>query len=275
MAVDLIEERKSAELKGPNFGFLRSQAPLWNFLVDRWFRHEISGWERLPEPPALLIGVHACGILPIDAYAFAWQWFRHFGEERVMAGTAHDFLMVAPGIGDYLRALGAIPASRKGIFNALESGRDVLLYPGGDADAMRPWRRRDKVEFAGRHGFVKQAIRAQVPMVPVANSGGSSTYPMLTDGRRLARLFQLDKLLRSEVFPIGVGFPLGITPGVIPQIPLPAKLRTEILEPVDLGTDSSLEEDDEFVELKYREVCQKLQAGMDRLAKRRRFPVFG
>ena len=33
--------------------------------------------------------------------------------------------------------------------------------------------------------------------------------------------------------------------------------------------------DDEYVERKYEEVRKSIQGGMDRLARRRRFPVFG
>src|SRR3954471_5637332 len=29
----------------------------WNPLIDYWFRMEIEGWERIPPPPALLIGI--------------------------------------------------------------------------------------------------------------------------------------------------------------------------------------------------------------------------
>ncbi|GAC1527653.1 MAG: 1-acyl-sn-glycerol-3-phosphate acyltransferase [Thermoleophilaceae bacterium] len=272
----IIERRTGAwSVEPADERFVALQAPFWNFLLDRYFRMEMAGWHRLPEPPALLIGVHASGILPIDAYAFGFQWMRHFGPERPINGTAHDFLMATPGIGDYLRRIGTVPAGREAVMAALVAGHDVVVYPGGDLDSLRPWTKRDKVVLAGRTGFVRQAIRAQVPIVPVATIGGPDTLPVITDGRRLAKLLRLDKLARSEVFPLAVGFPFGIAPGMIPQIPLPAKIRTEILEPIDTGVDASLEENDDFVDEKYREVERALQDGVDRLAKRRRFPIFG
>jgi 1-acyl-sn-glycerol-3-phosphate acyltransferase len=183
--------------------------------------------------------------------------------------------MATPGIGHYLRKMGTVPAGRESISAALDRGHDVIVYPGGDLDSMRPWLKRDKVVLAGRRGFVRQAIRSGVPIVPVATVGGPDTLPVITDGRRLAKLLRLDKLTRSEVFPLALGFPLGLAPGIIPQIPLPAKIRTEILDPVTIGTDPALEDDDSYVERKYREVEQALQAGVDRLAKKRRFPIFG
>jgi 1-acyl-sn-glycerol-3-phosphate acyltransferase len=255
--------------------FVELQQPIWNLLLDYYFRHEISGWDRLPEPPCLLVGIHAGGILPIDAYAFGFAWFRHFGMDRVARGTAHDFLTASPVIGDYLGKIGVIPASHGGISTALAAGEDVILYPGGDLDALRPWTKRDEVVFGGRKGWIRMAIEADVPIVPVANLGASDTLFVLTDGQMIAKVLQLDKLLRAKAVPLAVGFPLGLTLGVIPQIPLPAKLRSEILEPIYIDGSDGMRFDDDFVEEKEREVVAALQGGVDRLAKRRRFPIFG
>jgi hypothetical protein len=114
-----------------------------------------------------------------------------------------------------------------------------------------------------------------VPIVPVANVGASDTLIVLTDGKMIAKALQLDKLLRAKAVPIGIGFPLGLTLAVFPQIPLPAKLRTEILEPIELEGGDGARFDDDYVEEKEREVVATLQRGVDRLAERRRFPIFG
>src|SRR4051812_4279095 len=127
--------------------FIEAQQPIWNFLLDHYFRMEVRGWDRLPDPPVLVVGIHASGILPIDAYAFGFQWFREVGFDRPLRGTAHDFLTWSPVIGGYLKKLGVIPASSKGIAAAFKAGYDVALYPGGDVDSMRPWTKRDKVVF--------------------------------------------------------------------------------------------------------------------------------
>lgn len=263
------------ELPEPDERFIRLQQPAWNLLLDHYFRMEVSGWERLPEPPCLVVGIHAGGILPIDAYAFGYSWFRHFGMERLPRGTAHDFLTSSPVIGDYLRRIGTIPASHEGIGAALDRGQDVILYPGGDLDALRPWWKRDEVVFGGRKGWIRIALEAQVPIVPVANVGASDTLFVLTDGAKIAKALRLDKLLRAKTFPIGLGFPFGLLPASIPQLPLPAKLRSEILEPIHLGGEEGRRFDDDYVERKEREVVSALQAGVDRLASRRSFPVFG
>ena len=109
--------------------------------MDYWFRMEIEGFETLPEPPALLIGVHSGAPFVWDAWTVGFQWWRHFGPERPLHGTAHDALMAAPLMGAYFRKMGVLPAAPDSIAGALAAGRDVALWPGGEIDSLRPWTR--------------------------------------------------------------------------------------------------------------------------------------
>ena len=83
---------------------------------------------------------------------------------------------------------------------ALAEGRDVAVWPGGEVDSLRPWIERDRANLAGRKGFVKMAIRAGVPIVPIATVGGADAMPVLIRGDKLSRVLRLDKLLRLKVF---------------------------------------------------------------------------
>ena len=100
-------------LEGPNQTLMRAQKPVWDVLCKYYFRLETSGWERLPEETSLLIGNHSGGSLTMDAWTFVFDWWRRFGTERVLHATAHDVLMASPGLGDYFRQAGVIPASRR------------------------------------------------------------------------------------------------------------------------------------------------------------------
>ena len=91
---------------------MQRQKYFWNFLVDYWFRMEIDGWENLPEPPTLLIGIHSGAPFVWDAWTVGVQWWRRFGQERTLHGTAHDMLMAMPGIGRYFRAMGVSCGAR-------------------------------------------------------------------------------------------------------------------------------------------------------------------
>ena len=267
-------------LEGPNQTLMRAQKPVWDALCKYYFRLETSGWERLPEETSLLIGNHSGGSLTMDAWTFVFDWWRRFGTERVLHATAHDVLMAMPGLGDYFRHAGVIPASRQGVSAALSAGCDVVIWPGGDVDAMRNWRRRDEAVLGGRMGFVRTAIRSGVPIVPVATVGGHDTAFVLSEGRWIAngldRVSGLKTKLRGSRLPIVLGFPFGLTIETIPtHLPLPAKIRTELLDPIEVDPDPGRVDDRAYVQKIYDQVHSSIQAGMDRLAAKRTLPLLG
>ena len=265
----------SWSLDDQDLKWMDRQKYFWNPLMDYWFRMEIEGWENLPEPPALLIGIHSGAPFVWDAWTVGIQWWRRFGEARTLHGTAHDALMAAPVIGDYFRKMGVLPAAPDSIAAALAAGRDVALWPGGERDSLRPWTRRDEAVLAGRTGFIRMAIQAGVPIVPIATVGGPDSMPVVLSGRRLARVLQLDKVARLKMFPIAVQAPWGLSPAILPELPLPTKIRTAFQEPVEFDHDPERASDEDYVNRKYEEVQRSIQSGMDALARRRAFPLFG
>jgi len=262
-------------LEGTDHSFMERQKYLWNPLMDYWFRMEIEGWEELPEPPVLLVGVHSGAPFVWDAWTVGIQWWRRFGADRPLHGTAHDALMAAPLVGGYFRRMGVLPAAPDSIASALAEGHDVALWPGGEIDSLRPWTDRDEAVLAGRKGFVRMAINAGVPIVPIATVGGPDSMPVLARGRRLAKALQLDKVARLKMFPIALSAPWGLGPAFLPELPLPTKIRTAFQPPVAVSRDPARAKDDRYVDRKYEEVRRSIQGGMDALARRRTFPVFG
>ena len=224
-------------LDAQDLRFMELQKYFWNPLIDYWFRMDVEGWEQLPEPPTLLVGIHSGAPFVWDAWTVGIHWWRHFGRERILHGTAHDALMAAPGIGAYFRKMGVLPAAQDSMSAALAAGHDVAVWPGGEVDSLRPWVKRDQAILAGRKGFIRLAINAGVPIVLQA--------------------------------------PWGLSPAILPEIPLPTKIRTAFQEPIEVSHDPAKAKDDAYLEAKYREVEGSIQRGMDALARRRRLPLFG
>jgi 1-acyl-sn-glycerol-3-phosphate acyltransferase len=278
----VIAKRVAAamEPRPPHEGLLKLQQPVYEVLNRYYFRLEIDGWERVPDRTSLLIGVHSGGALTMDAWTLVSAWHRHYEGKRILHGTAHDVLLASPGLGDYFRATGVIAANRKSVTAALAQGDDVVVWPGGEVDAMRSWRKRDVATLGGRKGFVRQAIRSGVPIVPVATVGGHDTVFVVSEGKWLANLAErvggLKTKLRGANLPIVVGFPFPVAVEVLPaHLPLPAKIRTELLDPIEVDDDPERVDDQAYVDRIYTEVESAIQAGMDRLAAKRRLPVFG
>jgi 1-acyl-sn-glycerol-3-phosphate acyltransferase len=118
------------------------------------------------------------------------------------------------------------------------------------------------------------AIGAGVSIVPIATVGGADAMPVLIRGDRLSQVLQLDRLLRLKVFPLAISLPWGIAPAALPQLPLPAKIRTRFMPVVELDRDPEKAKDADYVDRKYREVQDSIQQGMDALARKRALPLF-
>jgi 1-acyl-sn-glycerol-3-phosphate acyltransferase len=264
----------------PNQTLLKLQQPLVDLIEKYYFRVEVNGWERVPEETSLVIGVHSGGALTMDAWSLVNAWQKHFEGKRILHGTAHDVLMASPGLGDYFRAVGVIAADRKSVGTALAQGEDVVVWPGGEVDSMRSWSKRDVATLGGRTGFVKQAITSGVPILPVATVGGHDTVFVLNEGTWLAdaldKVLGLKKTLRGSKLPIIAGFPFPVAVEILPaHVPLPAKIRTELLDPIEVDHDPERVNDKAYVQKVYDQVKAEIQAGMDRLAAKRTLPILG
>jgi 1-acyl-sn-glycerol-3-phosphate acyltransferase len=278
----LINWRVSAAMtpQPPNETLMKLQQPVVDLLNKYYFRTEIDGWDNVPDETCLVVGVHSGGALTMDAWTLVNAWHEHYEGRRHLHGTAHDVLMATPGLGDYFRMVGVIAANRNSVSTALQERRDVVVWPGGEVDAMRSWTKRDVATLGGRTGFVKQAIRSGVPILPVATVGGHDTVFVLNEGKWLAnaldKVLGLKKTLRGSNLPIIAGFPFPIAVEVLPaHVPLPAKIRTEMLEPIEVDTDPDRADDKAYVQQVYDQVHARIQAGMDRLAAKRRLPILG
>jgi 1-acyl-sn-glycerol-3-phosphate acyltransferase len=149
----------------------------------------------------------------------------------------------------------------------------VLVYPGGDMETFRPSWESDQIDFAGRQGFIKLALQANVPIVPVVAIGGQETGLFLTRGEEAAKATRFDKLTRIKVLPVALGPPFGISVMDLPfRLPLPAKITIEVLEPIDLNQRFGLEPDPDEV---YEAVTGDMQEVLSGLAEERTAPVIG
>lgn len=244
--------------------------PLLRLAVKFYFRSDVQGLQHIPDGGSLLVSNHSGGMVPMDVPVVAVAFYDHFGGERPFYILAHDGLLLAgkPVLGP----AGFLPASREHAIAALRCGATTMVFPGGDHDVFRPTRDADKIDFAGHKGYVRTALDAGVPIVPVVSIGGQEQFLILSRGEWLARLLRLDKLLRLKVAPIVVGFPFGLTSGFMPNLPMPAKIVTRILEPINIEREFGPEPDVDEVD---RAVRARMQDALDELARRRRFPVIG
>jgi len=239
-----------------------------------YFTPEVRGLDRLPaEGPVLLVGNHSGLYYMPEVWTCGQAVMSRRGIGAVAHVLAYDLLFAVPGLGPVLRRLGAIPGNTSQAEAALARGACVLVYPGGDLETCRPWTQRNQVDFAGRKGFVRLALRCGVPVVPVVAHGGHHSVVVLTRGDRLARAVGLNAL-RINVFPFLAGFPFGVTPALPPPLPMPAHLTLEFLPALDwTAYGPGAAGDPRIVSACYDDITGRLQAALDRLSAEFPFPV--
>jgi 1-acyl-sn-glycerol-3-phosphate acyltransferase len=245
--------------------------PFLRFAMKTWFRSEVRGIEKVPEGGVLVVSNHSGGMLAMDVPIIAVALHDEFGSERPVYVLAHDVLFTGGGR-ELFGSYGFLPANRENALAALRDGGLTIVFPGGDHDVLRPWYERNKIVFHGRTGYVRTALEAGVPLVPVVSIGGHEAVILLSRGELLAKLFRLEKLLRLKYFPLHLGFPFGFTAAFPPNLPLPTKIVTQVLDPIDIAAEFGPDPDIAEVD---RVVRERMQAALDELARARRFPVLG
>jgi 1-acyl-sn-glycerol-3-phosphate acyltransferase len=239
-------------------------------LVERYFRAEVRGLDAIPPAGgALLISNHSGGMLTPDVMVFAPAFYDKFGFDRPLFTLAHSALFVGP-MGDWLHRAGVIEANRENAEKALHAGALVLVFPGGDYDSYRPTFE-NKIDFAGRTGYIRTAVESGVPIVPMVSIGAQETQLFITRGNWLAKRLGLERL-RAEILPVTFGFPFGLSVFFPPNVPLPAKIVTQVLDPIDVVAEFGEDPDVKAVDAHIREV---MQTALDELARERRFPILG
>lgn len=240
-------------------------------LVKTYHRSEVRGLASFPPGGALVVANHSGGLFPMDIPVFAIDFYEQFGYERPVYTLSHDVMFAGP-TGDFFTKTGFIPASHANADEALRSGGVVVVFPGGDYDVYRPTTAENTIDFGGRTGYVTAALNAGVPIVPTVSIGGQQNQLYLTRGTGLARALRLDKLMRVKILPISFGFPFGLSAVLPVNVPLPTKIVTQVLEPIDIAARFGDDPDIDEVDAHVRRVMQQ---ALDVLADQRRLPVIG
>jgi len=275
--LDRLSRRVDEKASEPAFqrdeGFLDVLLPLME-IWGRYFGAEVRGFETLPEQgPLLLVGNHSGGNLAPDTAATIAAWYRERGRGQALLGLALDAVFALPGFETLMRKLGEVPANHENAERVLRDGNSLLVYPGGAWEAFRPYTDRNRVDFGGHKGFIRLALRTSVPVVPVVAHGGHHSTLVLSRGEALARRLDMRRF-GIDVAPIVLQLPWGLSSGILPGLPLPAKIRVEVGPPLDwssYGPDAA--EDPVVVDRCYAQITQRMQRTLDRLARDVPYPV--
>jgi 1-acyl-sn-glycerol-3-phosphate acyltransferase len=253
---------------------VRLMLDFFRALGRHYFRLDVRGVDNLPaEGPVLLVGNHNGALLPTDGFFTSLAVWDRFGPRRPVYALAHDFLFHDSTLRRYALRLGALRAGHESARHVFGRGGLVLVYPGSDLDVFRPWRERDRIVLGGRTGFLRLAIGARVPIVPVVSAGTHEQLVVLTRGDRLAERLRMHRWARTSVCPVVLSLPWGVTSGFVPYLPLPAQTSIAFGRPMtwpELSEGATTE----ALGRCYAEVESTMQSMLDALYAARR-PLLG
>jgi 1-acyl-sn-glycerol-3-phosphate acyltransferase len=243
--------------------------PLLDFYYRHWFRVEVEGIENVPASGGALIVSNHSGALPPDA-PMIMQAIRHeHPSPRPLHMLGEHWFKGYPVVGmltNKLGLVGAHPANAQRLLH--DEGRLVLVFPEGQKGSRKLYWQRYHLRRFGRGGFVRTALRADVPIVPVAVLGAEEAMPIF------AHVPLLQRLTGLIYFPVNHAFPqFGLAAALMY---LPAKFKIRFLEPVDLSRYAPEDAEDlALVQELGERVRARIQLELDSMRSSRRSVWFG
>jgi 1-acyl-sn-glycerol-3-phosphate acyltransferase len=241
----------------------RVYAPIY----DSWFRVEWEHFDRIPtEGGALIVANHAAAV-PSDAPVIMHGIETRLG--RPVYGLADHYFRSIPVVGTLWARNGGVVAQPDNAYRLLrEQNQLVMVFPEGTKGPSKTYNERYRLRRFGRGGYVEIAMRAGVPIIPIAVVGAEESMPILT------RVPALSKVLGTPYFPITANMlafgPLG---GLAY---FPAKFKLRVLEPVtfDVPPDQARYSRSRIMD-ESEAIRQRIQEALYDMLQRRRSVWFG
>lgn len=198
--------------------------PLLRPLYDTWWRVSSRDRDHIPDGGGLLVANHA-GTLPFDGIMLNYDVYDATG--RFLRELGANLVFETPFIGHFARKSGAVRASQADADAILARGDLAGVFPEGFKGLGKPFSQRYQLERFGRGGFVATALRARVPIVPIAIVGSEEIYPLLFDAKVIARALGLPYFpIVAQMLALPFMGPLGL-------LPLPSKWSITYGEPIE------------------------------------------
>jgi 1-acyl-sn-glycerol-3-phosphate acyltransferase len=197
---------------------------LYDPLYRHWFRAEWEGLDKIPaQGGALIVANHAAAI-PSDAPVIMHGIETEL--ERPVYGLADHLFKAIPMVGNLWSRVGGVAAHPENAYRLLrEQEQLVLVFPEGTKGPGKTYDQRYRLRRFGRGGFVEIAMRAGVPVIPIAVVGAEESMPILF------KLPNVAKTLGLPYVPITASH-LVFGPLLGTLLYFPAKFRLRVMDPV-------------------------------------------
>ncbi len=216
---------------------------LW--LYRKYFRVEVHGIEKVPaEGRALVIANHS-GQLPFDAAMLGVALTVEMDPPRYARALVEKWVPTLPFVSSFYARLGQVVGTPENCRRLLAAEEAILVFPEGVRGLNKLFRERYRLQDFGL-GFMRLALEAEAPIVPVGIVGAEEQAPALANLRSLARLLAMPAL------------PITPTPFALP---LPTRYHIHFGDPMRFT--GSADDEDAVLEGKVNEVKGAVQKLLD------------
>jgi 1-acyl-sn-glycerol-3-phosphate acyltransferase len=199
-------------------------------LLDKYFRVRFFGLENIPASGgALIIGNH--GPFGLDAPFVIKHVYEEAG--RVVRPLGDRLLFKIPLLRVLLNTVGVLEGEAEQAIEIMTAGEICSVYPGGYAETVKaPHEKYQIRQFWENHlGYIKVALRAQVPIIPISCIGIDDIVVQLKTAEEMAnfppaRLIQ--KYMKHDKYKVPLWMGLGM-------VPIPVQFTYKVGQAIDLG----------------------------------------
>jgi 1-acyl-sn-glycerol-3-phosphate acyltransferase len=224
-------------------------------LYRQYFRTEVFGLENVPAGRVMLISNHS-GQLPLDGLAIGAAMLLDAPRPRFVRSMVEKWTATLPFIAELFPRCGQIVGVPENCIRLLESDEAVLVFPEGARGISKTFDKRYQLSEFGL-GFMRMALAAKAPIVPVAVIGAEEQYISIANLERLGRVLGMPAL------PV---MPQLLVPGGF--LPLPTKYRVHFGAPLSFEGDP--DDEDAAIEANVAVVKSTIQSMINRGLKQRR-----
>ena len=222
------------------------------WLYRKYFRVELHGVEHVPADGRVLLVSNHSGQIPLDAAMIEVALLIEKDPPRLVRALVEKWVATLPFVSSFYARIGQIVGTPENCRRLLAADEALLVFPEGVRGLNKPFAERYRLRPFG-HGFMRLALEAGAPIVPVGVVGAEEQAPALFDVKVLARLLSMPS------FPV--------TPTLLP-FPMPVRYHLHFGEPLRFS--GAADEDDAELERKVREVQGAVQGLLEKgLAERR------
>ena len=203
-------------------------------MIKRLFNPMVLGADNIPEQPCLFVGNHS--LFALDGLIIAPLLQRELG--RFPRAMGDKFLFTNQLIADFFIKNGAVMGHPEVCSALMEDGQDMLVFPGGAHEAVKPASEIYELLWKERYGFVKLAAKHGYTIMPFGLVGPDEFYgrimegqdlPDSTVGRLLQRVGLLHEGTRTDMLP---PIPVGALGTIFPK---PQRCYLGFGEPISLA----------------------------------------